>query len=258
MRKYSLLIASLCTVICAVTAQAAQIGTIMSIPMQIMEEERLSINAEASFITDRDLDTKSGTTNSIDQGTQIGIKAAYRLIESVNVYAKLGMADWSINKSTPMTIDYETSPYYGAGLSYTYITDTGIIIAGDMQYTMQPDVEISSINYQNIVATNIKGLDGEFTELQLSLLFGYEILDTAKIKIVPYTGFTYSQFKYEASSGSFTAGSTISTAAESLESDDVLGFVAGAGIDLGSALKVNFESRFGAETAFSTTFHYRF
>ena len=76
--------------------------------------------------------------------------------------------------------------------------------------------------------------------------------------IVPYGGLTYSQFEYESAVGSFNASSTINQAAQSLDSDDVLGFISGLSLKMGSNLDINLEGRFVAESAFSIGFNYRF
>jgi len=117
---------------------------------------------------------------------------------------------------------------------------------------------IDSITYNNIAAANITGLAGDFNTMQISILLGYDLVLSDDMNIVPYGGITYSQFEYESQAGSFTAGGTINQAAQSLDSDDVLGFIAGLSLKMGNNLDVNLEGRFVAESAFSIGFNYRF
>lgn len=242
----------------AFSVQAAQVGSMVSVPLDIMEEERLSINAEGSVISEIDLDTKNGISSSVDESTQIGLKIAYGITEGVSFYGKIGMADWSIKNSTPMTTEYENAPYYGGGISYMYRSESNVIVGGDIQYIMQSEVNVDSITYNNTAATNITGLDGDFTTMQISVLLGYDLVLGEDMNIVPYGGITYSQFEYKSQAGSFTAGSTINQAAQSLDSDDILGFVIGTSLKMGNNLDVNIEGRFVAESALSIGFNYRF
>ncbi len=257
--KKILILMNICAVLSfSVSALAVQVGSMVSVPLDIMEEERLSINAEGSTINEIDLDTKNGITNSVDEGTQIGLKIAYGVTQGVSFYAKVGMADWSIKNSTPMTIEYETSPYYGGGISYMYRSDTNVLVGGDIQYIMQSGIEVDSITYNNTPATNIIGLAGDFTTMQISVLLGYDLEISDDMNIVPYGGITYSQFAYKSQTGSFTAPAAISQAAQNLDSDDLLGFIVGLSLKMGNNLDVNLEGRFIAESAFSIGFDYRF
>ncbi|MDD5745935.1 MAG: hypothetical protein PHO30_01590 [Candidatus Omnitrophica bacterium] len=239
-------------------AHSASIGSPLNIPMDIMEEERLSIAADGNFITGKDLETKDGITNEIDESTQIGLKIAYGLAEGVSLYAKIGMADWSITRNIPETIDYENAPYYGAGIAYAYKAESNIIIGGDIQYIMQSDVGVDTLTYAGRSATNIGGMDADFSELQISVLCGYDIAVSDDTHIVPYAGLGYDKFSYEWAAGSLNTTSTIDIAAGSLDGDNALGLIAGTSVSVGSNLNIHLEGRFVSETAFSLGFNYRF
>ncbi|MFH1092959.1 MAG: hypothetical protein V1739_02235 [Candidatus Omnitrophota bacterium] len=258
MKKIYILMFIITLLSCNAYVQAAQVGSMISVPLDIVEADRLSINAEGSIVSEINLDTKNGISNSVDESTQIGLKISYGITEGVSFYAKLGMADWSITNSTPMTTEYENAPYYGGGISYVYRSESNILVGGDIQYIMQSGVDVDSITYSNTAAANITGLEGDFNTMQISVLLGYDLELSEDMRIVPYGGLTYSKFEYESAAGSFTAGSTINQAAQSLDSDDVLGFIAGLSLKMGSNLDITLEERFVAESAFSIGFNYRF
>jgi len=236
----------------------ASLGSLMNIPLDVTEEERLSIAGDGSFITGKDLETKDGITNEIDESNQVGLKVAYGVVESVSIYAKFGAADWSITNSVPETIDYENSLYYGAGLTYAYKSETNIIVGGDIQYIMQPEVGVDSLTYAGRAATNINGLEADFSELQISVLCGYDITVSEDMHLVPYAGLGYDKFSYEWAAGSFNAASAINIASGSLDGDNAVGLIAGTSVNVGSNLNINLEGRFVSETAFSFGFNYRF
>jgi len=240
------------------TAQAAYVGSMLNAPLDVMEENRMVIAGEANIVSGRDLETKAGVTNKIDGSNQIGLKAEYGLTEGVGLFFKVGTADWTFQSGSPLSIEYDNNLYYGAGMKYVYRSETNFMLAGDFQYLWQPKAEAGDVTSGSTAATNIKGLDAEIRELQVSVLFGYKVDLSTDTSIVPYAGIALNSFDFKIDSGSFDAPGAVSRAAQSYGGDDMLGFIVGTSLQTGTSFNINLEGRFVAEEAFSIGINYRF
>lgn len=257
-----LILLSLAVVLCLpVVVYAASIGG-----AETQGKGRLAVGLDSAFIFDRDLEFKSasglaanGTLKNvkIDRGYQIMLKPSYGLFDNLDVYAKLGAADYEGKdesyiggvKDADDKTNTDTDFAYGFGMKGTYGLGNDWLIGCDLQY-------LRSEHKAKVTATPVAGVASS-TTYKTAESQEWHIAPYIARKInsfTPYLGIRYSDMKTK------LKGPAEDGWADNVksEADDNVGVFLGTDYKIGENWKLNLEGRFVDETAMSFGATYKF
>ncbi|MBU4376692.1 MAG: outer membrane beta-barrel protein [Candidatus Omnitrophica bacterium] len=233
---------------------------------ETQKKGEFAVSLDSAFIFDRDLKFKSasglGATQTIknteiDKGYQIMLKPSYGLFDNLDVYAKLGIADYEVNadnyvgnaKYADDKIDSDTNFAYGFGLKGTYELGNDWLIGCDFQYLRskhEAKVTEAVVGGSSSSATYKKRV---IQEWHIAPYIAKRIDD-----LTPYLGVRYSDMELEIKSPSESGW----TDDHKYEADDNVGVFLGTDYKISENLTLNLEGRFVDETAMSFACTYKF
>ena len=260
-----IIFSALAVILCLPTAvYAASIGG-----AETQGKGKVAAGFDSAFIFDRDLKFKSASGLSaaadvkeveIDKGYQIMLKSSYGLLDNLDVYVKLGAADYDVdaaiyNKNTGAKdssdeINTDTDFAYGLGLKGSYDLTETWLIGCDLQYLRskhKTKIAETTIATGAIESTTYKS--GTFQEWHIAPYVGYRAGD-----FLPYLGVRYSDAKLSMKSPADSGW----TDDHKYEADDNFGVFLGTDYKISETCSLNLEGRFIDETAMSFGAAYRF
>ncbi|MCX5701358.1 MAG: outer membrane beta-barrel protein [Candidatus Omnitrophica bacterium] len=277
MKKIILL--SLITLLCLPLAvYAASIGG-----AETQGKGKLAIGLDQEFVFDRDMKdtgatveggedvTIAGTAKTeIDNMYRTMVKASYGLFENLDIYVKLGTADFKATSKQSGTWDdgEDTGTWnaseefnsnnalaYGFGMKGTYSLENDWIIGCEAQYLRHKHDKMKMAGSMNVYddvgdliadesGTDSWEADTTIQEWQVAPYIAKKIGD-----FIPYLGVKYSDLRanYKDEDGKLK-----------LKADDNFGVFVGTDYKIGENWKLNLEGRFVDETAMSVGATYKF
>ncbi len=257
-----LIVLSLVLFFCSpLAAYAASIGG-----AETQGQGRLAFGLDTAFIFDRELEFKEATglaanqevkNLEMDEAYQAMLKVSYGLLEDLDVYVKLGVADYegeaegyvSGVKATDEKLSTDMDFAYGFGLKGICDLGNDWLLGYDLQY-------LRSKHKAKVTQTTILGAI-DSTEYKSGVIQEWHIAPYVARRInnfTPYLGVRYSDVEMK-----------LKSPAESgwldnikFESDNNVGVFVGTDYKLGENLVLNLEGRFIDETAMSFACTYKF
>jgi len=252
-------------VMAADPAQAASVGS-----PQTQGKGKIAVGAEWSYIFNRDLSFKKASRPSghdtdqplnfkISRGRNVVAKASYGLFDSLDIYIKLGAANYNLQGDvfvgdTRRVGESLSSPgdsfLYGAGFKWARELKKGWIIGCDAQYlTSNQKLDFSATNLISGAVSTATYLDCRMQEWHIAPYIAKKIAN-----FTPYLGARYSDFRMDQSNpndpnrwNNLVFGATYN-----------VGVFTGLDWNLGKNFKLNVEGRFIDETAISAGLAYGF
>ncbi len=269
MKKLLILIAGMVFVLnIALTVNAASIGGV-----ETQGKGKLSMALDSSFIYDRDYKWKSAENISageevkdgdISRGWQAFLKTSYGLLDNLDVYVKIGMADYKLNTIFNDTLDLYSFPFrmnsdsdfaYGLGLKGKYEFVKNWLIGYDLQYLRsKQDVKITKIKTTCEPTGVFKST--VFQDWHAALYLGRKLKN-----FTPYLGVRYSDARIKTKE---LADESVWLPSEpwihniKFEAEYNVGVFLGTDYNITKNLSINLEGRFIDETAISTAVQYKF
>lgn len=227
---------------------------------------KLSIGADESIVFNKDLKFKSasglGATQTIknpeiDKASQEMFKASYGLLDNLDVYVKLGAADYKIkadsyvgsSKYADEKINADTKFAYGFGLKGVYEFGNDWLVGYDLQYLRS--------NHRAKDTETVVGGSSDSTTYKKALIQEWHIAPYLAKRInnfTPYFGVRYSDMRLDMKNPSASGW----TDNHKYEADKNVGIFAGTDYKIGNNWKLNLEGRFIDETAMSFGATYKF
>ena len=227
---------------------------------------KLGIGADESIVFNKDLKFKSasglGATQTIknpeiDNASQTMLKASYGLLDNLDIYIKLGTADYEVkadsyagsSKDADEKINSDTSFAYGLGLKGTWELGSDWLLGYDLQY-------LRSKHEADVTDTEVGGVSSS-TKYKSAVVQEWHVAPYIAKKIndfTPYFGVRYSDMRLDMKNPSASGW----TDNHKYEADDNVGIFAGTDYKIGENWKVNLEGRFIDETAMSFGATYKF
>jgi len=226
---------------------------------------KVAVGLDNEYIFGKDWKFKSATVLSAnstikdietEKGYYAGMKAAYGLLDNLDVYVRLGAADYEVKGqiftgSTPgdkLKFDTDTDFAYGLGLKGTYPLKNDWLLGCDLQYRR-------SKHEAEHKSTPVSGAE-ETTTYKSFVQQEWHIAPYLARKIgsfVPYLGVRYSDAKLEIKN---PASSDFGEVEQ--EADDNVGVFLGTDYKMGETCSLNLEGRFIDETAMSAGISWKF
>ncbi len=256
-----LILLSLITLLCLpIAVYAASIGG-----AETQGQDKFALGLDTAFILDRDLEFESATglpanaeqkNIEIDEAYQIMLKTSYGLLDNVDVYLKLGVADYKIEseaysagvKVAEDEINTDTDFAYGFGLKATYELGDDWLVGGDLRY----------LRSKHKAKTAQTPLGGETTSntYKSTVIQEWHIAPYIARRInnfTPYLGIRYSDTRFK-----MKEPTDDDTDDLKYEADDNVGVFLGTDYKLDENWSLNLEGRFIDETALSFATTYKF
>ncbi len=231
---------------------------------------KFSIGADQEFLFDRNMNTgmydNGDTEFKADfEVSRTMLKAAFGILDNVDIYAKVGVADFKGDSNVKYFDDAwvggvdigkwkqngETAPAYGVGMKWAQALTSGILIGADVQYlqhkndfkgTESWDAYDGSGVWQYAMAQSLNG-NMLFQEWQAALYVAKEMG-----AFVPYAGVKYSDLRtqikmeFEGYPSQYKYNS---------QADKHVGVFVGSNYELNKTWALGLEGRFVDETAMS-------
>jgi len=247
-----LIVLSLAALFCLpLSSYAASIGG-----TETQGQGKLAIGLDQEILFDRDMKVKSMEPNSgaennvnIDNEYRTVVKASYGVLDNLDIYVKLGTADFETknNWSDPAdtgTIKNKTKNAfaYGMGIKGTYSLKNDWLIGADLQYLTHKNKYKGSLINETSPASS-EDFSGKMNvqEWQAAPYIAKKIEN-----FVPYIGVKYSDLRIE---DKFTL--SVGDIKSKMKASDNVGVFLGTDYKLGKNWKLNMEGRFIDETAMS-------
>ena len=230
---------------------------------------KAAVGFDSAFIFDRDLKFKSASGLSaaadvkeveIDKGYQTMFKSSYGLLDNLDVYVKLGAADYDVDaaiynkntgtKDSSEEINTDTDFAYGFGIKGKYDLNETWLIGCDLQYLM-------SKHKTNIAETTIATGAVESTTYNSGTLKEWHIAPYVGYRagnFLPYLGVRYSDVKLNMKNPAASGW----TDDHKYEADDNVGVFLGTDYKINEACSLNLEGRFIDERAVSAGINWKF
>jgi opacity protein-like surface antigen len=217
-------------------------------------EGKVGIGVEQEFVFDRDmkfdkanwdLGTISIGKVEIDSLSRTMTKASYGVLDNLDVYVKLGLADFKseISYNTRKGIyDAKNAFVYGLGMKGVYDLADDWLIGVDLQYLRHRHNWTPKGDWQG------EGNKAIIQEWQIAPYLAKRLGN-----FVPYVGVKYSDVRMKTRWAGVDAGDW-----EKYKADDNFGIFLGTDYKLKKNWKLNLEGRFVDETAVSVACVYRF
>lgn len=229
---------------------------------------KIAVATDDSFIFGRDLKFKKSSPalaateqikdTEIDSAYQAMLKVSYGVLENIDAYVKLGVADYKVkgdyyrsdSKYAEDKVNTETDFAYGFGLKGTYNLGNDWLVGCDLQYLRSKHKAKAT---ETVVATGVSSSSdyktGIVQEWHVAPYAGYKMGN-----FVPYLGVRYSDMNMKIKSPA-AAGWIDSI---EYEADGNVGVFLGTDYKIGEHWKFNIEGRFVDETAMSFGATYKF
>lgn len=204
------------------------------------------------------------TGANIEDSNTIGVEAVYGLIENLNIVFKGGFSDRTLktewNDGSVTEMEYDQSTFWGYGLRYIVGSADDFIIAFNAQVAIQAGDDVETVRESGVSADEIYSPgEGKLTEIQGSVLLGFNFDFNEDASILPYFGLTANNSKLKSDNLRYRVGLTNYDIEKlELEESNRFGLVLGANLALGKKFNFNIESRFKTETAISAAITYSF
>ncbi len=259
-----LIVLALALILCIPLASyAASIGG-----AETQGKGKIAVATDNSFIFGRDLKFKKSSPaldadeqvkdTEIDSAYQVMLKASYGVLDNLDVYTKLGVADYKVkgdyyhsdSKYADDKVNSGAHFAYGFGLKGTYNLGNDWLVGCDLQY-MRSSHKVKAT--ETVVATGASSSSdyktGIVQEWHVAPYVGYKMGN-----FVPYLGVRYSDMRMKIKSPA-AAGWLDSI---EYKADGNVGVFLGTDYKIGKNWKLNLEGRFVDETAMSFGATYRF
>ena len=225
----------------------ATAGTIGN-PTARVEQGVFQVGGEIDF-GERDIDVDNSKDLEVESNRYI-VTGAYGVSDQINVYAKLGMADASIDEHG-IDFDGDMQITYGGGLRATVheIDDVKIGVAAQISYFSSEDTEELQYYYY----TYSTDIEVTWWEYEIAAGASYEGIES----FVPYGGILFSKTDGEVKA---TQTSAVYSKSEKVDFDeaDLVGIFLGADYNVTPEFKVGLEARLMNQTSFSLMANYVF
>ena len=247
-----------------ITAQAASVGS-----PETQGKGKIAAEAEWSYIFNTDLDFKKATRPpghnadrpvnfKITRGRNTLAKISYGLFDSMDVYLKLGAANYNFKgdvyvgdtKAVDENLSSKDSFLYGAGFKIAHEIKKGWIVGCDVQYlTTDLDLNFSAVNVNTGAVASAKYTNCRIQEWHVAPYIAGKIAN-----FTPYLGARYSDLRLDQKSPNdpHRWNNLVFGAAYNV------GVFTGMDWNLGESFKLNIEGRFIDETAMSVGLAYGF
>ena len=243
-----------------VVAEATSIGG-----AETQGQERLAVGMDVAFLLDKDLKFKSATgllaTQEIknvetDKGYQVMLKTSYGLLDNLDAYIKLGLADFEAEDDNYMLgikwaddiIDSSTDFAYGFGLKGKYELEEDWWVGCDLQYLRSKHEAKVTQDYV-FGSTSTKYKSFVVQEWHIAPYIAKRINNFA-----PYFGVRYSDMRLKMKN----PDAALWLDDYKLEADDNVGVFLGTDYEIDDNLVLNLEVRFIDEMALSFGADYKF
>ena len=235
-----LIVLSLAALFCLpISSYAASIGG-----AETQGHGKFALGLDQEFLFNRDMKFQSldpasfgADKVSIEHEYRTMVKASYGLLDDLDIFVKLGTADFETkyNWSNPTdrgTIKNKTKNAfaYGMGITYTHSFKNDWLIGADLQYLMHKNkYDGDLINETD--PSGSENFSGKMTvqEWQIAPYIAKKIEN-----FVPYIGFKYSDVRIEDKFTVSTGGMKMK-----VKADDNVGVFLGTGYELGNNWKLN-------------------
>ncbi len=248
----------------AVPAIAASVGS-----PQTQGKGKIGAGVEWSYIFNRDLEFKKATRPpghaadspvnfKIVKGTNVAAKISYGVFEDMDVYVKLGVANYDLKgdvfvgdtQTASENLSARNALLYGGGLKFAHEFKKGWILGCDAQYlTSDHELDFRANTLSTGAITTARYYDFRIQEWHMAPYVAKKIA-----KFTPYLGVRYSDMRMEQKKPS-----------DPKRWDDLIfyadcntGVFTGVDWDIGKGFKLNVEGRFVDETAISVGTGYKF
>lgn len=263
-KKYLIFILTGLVALATTPAQAASVGS-----PETQGKGKFAVEAEWSYIFNRDLDFKKARRPSghdsdspenfkISRGRNLIGKVSYGLFDSLDVYIKLGVADYNLKgdvyvgdtKHVDENLSSGDSFLYGAGFKWAKELKQGWIIGCDAQYlTSDQKLDFSATNVISGAVVSAKYTDCRIQEWHVAPYIAKKIAN-----FTPYIGVRYSDLRLDQSNPNDPNRWNDLV----FKADYNVGVFTGMDWKLGKNFKLNVEGRFVDETALSVGLAYGF
>jgi outer membrane protein W len=258
-----LILLSLVSLLCLPLASyAASIGG-----AETQGKGKFAIGLDQEFVFDRDMKFDKASWGELDSGETVKVeidsmyrtmvKASYGVLDNLDVYVKLGTADFKMTDVWTETGEewHDTAKgknafAYGFGAKGTYELKDGWFVGADVQYLRHKN-KYSGSGYDALDPADTDSWHGKMTfqEWQVAPYIAKKIGN-----FVPYLGVKYSDLRIKEKSVDDDGDEdTIKWKA-----DDNVGVFVGTDYKIADNWKLNLEGRFVDETAMSVGATYRF
>ena len=264
MKKYLIFILISTIVVTAVPVRAASVGS-----PKTEGQGKIAVTAEWSYIFNRDLDFKKATRPAgaesyipesfqIVKGYNTAAKVSYGLFDAMDVYIKLGVADYDLKgdvyvgdiKHVVENLSGANAFLYGGGFKLAQELKDGWIVGFDAQYlTSANDLDFRAVNIISGATSVAKYIDCRIQEWHVAPYLAKKIAN-----FTPYFGAKYSALRL-----------TQAEPNDPKRWDDLVfnadcnvGVFTGLDWNFAKNFTLNIEGRFVDETAMSIGVEYKF
>lgn len=264
MKKYPIFFLIWMLVLTVIPAQADSIGS-----PETQGKGKIAVGIDWSYIFNRDLDYEkssrpAGNENynpkdfKISRGDNTAVKISYGLFDFLDIYAKLGVANYSLKgdvfagdtKTVIENLTARNAFLYGGGFKLAYPLNHGWIIGCDAQFvTSNHKLDFRSVNLTTEAVSTAQYADCIMQEWHLAPSIAKKIG-----RFTPYLGARYSGFRMNQKNPNDPKrwDNLIFSASRNA------GVFTGIDWELAKDFKFNIEGRFIDETAISLGAAYRF
>ena len=255
-----LIVLSLAFLCMPIASYAASIGG-----AETTGKGKLGVGFDTEYIFGKDWKFKSATNLAANQtikdietekGYYAGMKAAYGLLDNLDVYVRAGASDYKVKSQfftgsradDKLKFDTDTDFAYGFGLKGTYNLNENLLLGCDLQYRR-------SKHEAEGKDTPVSGAESSTTYKSFVIQEWHVAPYIAKKlgNFVPYLGVRYSDAKLDIERPDSSNFGEVKA-----EADNNVGVFVGTDYKLGENWKLNLEGRFVDETAMSFAATYKF
>lgn len=231
-------------------------------PVRPLGNKKICVGFEKDYVFSRpikaNLDVSGG---KIKDGNRDSILLGLGLTKYFNVYAKLGMGDWSeqlkwVGSSSEQTIEYNNGFTWGVGADALYSFENNFGVGFDAQFDMASN-KAGFIGGTDYPAITGRGPVKTY-EIQMAPYLTYDMKINDKVKIMPYAGGYYSFYNiykgitFDDNYGWYETGD------EKIRRKHALGLLGGFEMLFFNQLALKAEGRFLSETALTASVTYTF
>jgi opacity protein-like surface antigen len=222
---------------------------------------KFGVALDTEYVFERDLKDNGSDVDpgeefksiDLEELYRIMVKTSYGLLDNLDVYVKLGVADIEVSRVIYQNGAYDSTSdafgrgnfAYGFGLKGNYELTEEWILGCDLQYVRHKnEFSWKTTNASGNVDSGVGDKKATIQEWHVAPYVAYR-LDN----FTPYLGLKYSDIRFEGTVGGYTS---------KYKADDNVGVFVGTDYEIGENLTLNLEGRFVDETALSFAATYKF
>lgn len=234
----------------------AMAGTIGN-PTATVEQGSFRVGAEID-LTERDTEDDDGGESVEAESNRYIVRGTYGISDQINVYAKLGMADCTVDE-----FEGDNEFTYGGGLKATIYDEGEVkigVVAQISHFSSEDSYEEEEADYYYTYSYS-EDIELTWWEYEIAVGASYEGLEN----FVPYGGIFYSKIDGEAKSkynyereDYYGTHSDSGSETSDFEESDSIGIFVGADYAVSEQFNLGAEARLIAESSFSFWASYAF